>query len=247
MKKVRQPQLYLLAKEEILNHILKNRLEPGTLLPPENQLATQLGISRGTLREAMRVLEEEAVVRRRQGVGTFISDSHDRIHSTLDMNEGVSEMIIGRGKRPGSRDTKIEEIKASRKLADQLNVKPGDPIISLTRIRTADDVPVAYTMDFLPLGIVPPTFSQDFRGGSLYTYMEELLGIELTQSMLRIQPIKAPKSMAHALDIRPGTLLMLLKQTDRDTNFVPVLYSEEYFVADRFEFIVFRRGKKRMR
>lgn len=244
MKKVKSSQLYLLVKDEILSYIRENGLEAGTLLPPESQLSSQLGISRGTLREAMRVLEEEGVVRRKQGLGTFICNTKNLIRSTLDINESVSEMLIGKGMKPGSRDTKIEKIKASKKLAEKLDLKQGDPIISLTRLRTANEVPIAHTIDFLPLGIVPETFSQDFGGGSLYTYMEERLGIELTNSILRIQPIKAPKSIARALDIKPGTLLMLLEQTDRNTNFVPVLYSEEYFVADRFEFIVYRRRKK---
>ena len=74
--------------------------------------------------------------------------------------------------------------------------------------------------------------------------MEDTLAIELTNSMLQIQPIKAPKSIAHSLDIRPGTLLMLLKQTDANTSNKPVLYSEEYFVADRFAFTVYRRRKR---
>jgi GntR family transcriptional regulator len=117
-------------------------------------------------------------------------------------------------------------------------------LISLTRVRTADEIPVAYTIDFLPLGLIPETFFQDFIDGSLYTYMEEKLGIELTNSMLQIQPTKAPKSIARSLDVKPGTLLMLLKQTDTNTSNKPVLYSEEYFAADRFAFTVYRRRKR---
>lgn len=244
MKRVKSPQLYVLAKDEILSYIHENDLEIGELLPPESHFVSRLGISRGTLREAMRVLEEEGVVRRKQGIGTLICDTASPIRSTLDINESVSEMILGQGMKPGSEDTQVKHIKADPELAAKLNVTPGELVISLGRVRTADAVPVAYTIDFLPSGVVPENFSQEFNGGSLYTYMEEELGIELTNSMLQIQPTRATKAIARSLEVKPGTLLMLLKQTDTDTSNTPLLYSEEYFVADRFSFTVYRRRKK---
>ena len=244
MKKVKSPQLYLLAKDEILKYINENCPTVGTLLPPESHFVSQLGISRGTLREAMRVLEEEGVIRRKQGIGTLICDTKNLIRSTLDINESVSEMITGKGMKPGSKDTRIEIVRAGEELAEKLNLKPNDSVISLTRIRTADGIPVAHTIDFLPSALVPETFAHEFKEGSLYTYMEEKLGLELTNSMLQIEPIKAPKSIAQALDIELGSLLMLLKQTDTNTTNEPILYSEEYFVVDRFEFTVYRRRKK---
>ena len=245
IKKVKPAQLYFLAKDEILNYILESQLQPGDLLPPEGQLSKQLGISRGTLREAMRIIEEEGVVRRKQGVGTFIGNADNLIRSTLDINEGVSEMIIGKGMKPGSREIKVEEIRASKKHAELLNLMPGEPLISLTRVRTADGLPLAYTIDFLPQRIIQGAFPRDFGSRSLYCYIEEDLGIEVTNSLLQIQPVKAPKSIAHALEIRPATILLLLKQTDTDTCNVPVVYSEEYFIAERFEFVVYRRVRKR--
>lgn len=244
MKKLKSPQLYLLVKDEILGYIQENKIVAGSLLPAESELTGRLGISRGTLREALRVLEEEGVVRRKQGLGTFVCDTSDVIRSSLDLNESVSEMIIGKRMRPGSRDTKIEKIEATSKLAEKLGLKQGAPVISLTRVRTADDVPIAYTIDYLPMHIVPDTFLTDFDGSSIYTYLEEQLGVELTNSLLEIKSLKAPATIARFLDIKPGALLMLLKQTDRNTQFVPVLYSEEYFVADRFEFTVYRRRKR---
>ena len=244
MKKVKSPQLYLLAKDEILKYISENRPTIGTLLPPESHFVSQLGISRGTLREAMRVLEEEGVIRRKQGIGTLICDPHHLIRSTLDINESVSEMILGKGLKPGSKETRIEMVKAGKELAEKLGLKPNDSVISLTRVRTADGIPVAYTIDFLPSALVPETFPKEFKEDSLYTYMEEQQGLELTNGMLQIQPVKAPKSIAQSLDIAQGSLLMLLKQTDTNTINEPILYSEEYFVVDRFEFTVYRRRKK---
>jgi len=241
---VRKPALYLLVKDEIMNYIRENQLEPGVLLPTEPQLCSRFGISRGTLREAVRVLEEEGVLRRRAGVGTFICSSSNPIHSTLNINEGVTEMIMGRGMKPGTRAMKIEKVKASGSLASELELTPNDLVTAITRVRLADEIPVAHIIDFVPLTIMPETSFQEYTGGSLYEYLEKTLGIELRNSMLSIRPTNAVKSVAHALGIRPGSLLMFLRQTDRDINNRPVHHFEAHWVADRFDFKVFRRRKE---
>jgi len=81
----------------------------------------------------MRVFEEDGVIRRKQGIGTLICDTKNLIRSTLDINESVSEMILGKGMKPGSKDTRIEKIRANEELADKLNLKPNDSVISLSR------------------------------------------------------------------------------------------------------------------
>ena len=241
---LRKPLLYQLVKDEIMNYINENRLEPGVLLPTETQLCSRFGISRGTLREAVRVLEEEGVVRRKAGVGTFICSSSNSIGSTLNINEGVTEMIQGRGMKPDTKDMRIETVKASDIVASELGLTPGDPVISITRVRLADGTPVAHIIDFLPLTILPETFSQEYRGDSLYEYLEKKLGIKLANSMLFIRPTIAIKSVARALAIRPGSLLMFLRQTDRDIDNRPVHHFEAHWVADRFDFKVFRKRKE---
>ncbi|MGZ6229503.1 MAG: GntR family transcriptional regulator [Syntrophales bacterium] len=241
---VRKPLLYQLVKDEVMNYIRENRLEPGVLLPTETQLCSQFGISRGTLREAVRVLEEEGIVRRKAGVGTFICSSSNSIRSTLNINEGVTEMIIGRGMKPDTKDMRVEKVKASDIVASELGLTPGDLVTSITRVRLADRIPVAYIIDFLPLTILPETFFQEYTGGSLYEYLEKKLGIKLANSMLFIRPTTAVKSVARALAIRPGSLLMFLRQTDRDIDNRPVHHFEAHWVADRFDFKIFRKRKE---
>ena len=68
----------------------------------------------------MRVLEEEGVVRRKRGIGTLICDTHNLIRSTLDINESVSEMILGKGMNPGSKDCRLDRIYANQEVAEKL-------------------------------------------------------------------------------------------------------------------------------
>ena len=235
-------QLYFIAKEEINRYISEHSLKTGDLLPSESSLCRELGISRGTLREAMRMLEEEGVIRRRQGLGTYVSGGA-LLQSTLDVNQGVTEMILGKGMTPGCGEMLIEEVPADQEISQNLKVNKGEPVICIRRVRTANDQPVAYSVDFLPGGIVPKGFKEEFDGESLYRFLEDKCGIEVSNSILQIKPEKANRFLAEKLETRAGGLLMLLVQTDVDQRGTPVLYSQECFRADSFEFVVYRRRK----
>ena len=153
-------------------------------------------------------------------------------------------MIQGKGMKPGTRDARFEETPASELVAKELSLEPGQPVMVLTRIRTANDTPVAYTMDYMPTSIMTRELISTFRDQSLYRYLEDELGFQLTNSLLRLVPKKANKQLARVLEIKVGTPLMLLLQTDTDINQTPVVYSEEYFVGHRFEFVIMRRRRR---
>lgn len=244
IKRVKQRPLYLQAKEEIRRFIDESGLKNGDLLPPEGSLCERLGISRGTLREAMRALEEEELVVRKQGIGTYVTHNELLISSTLDLNEGVTEMIRGKGMVPGSRHICIEEIKPNRKIGKELGLDNLETVFLIKRVRTANDVPVAYTQDFIPAKLISDKLLEQLGEGSLYSLIENELQIQLASSVLKLKPVKATKTMACELGIRQGDLLVFLQQTDASTTGLPILYSEEYFVSQRFEFVVLRRQRR---
>ena len=82
----RPSSLYLSVKNEIVDSIAKGEFKPGDKLPSEYELSKKFGVSRMTLRESLRALEEEGLVARKQGVGTFIKARSQRIKSILDIN-----------------------------------------------------------------------------------------------------------------------------------------------------------------
>lgn len=243
IQKVKQRPLYIQAKEEIRRFIEERGLKSGDMLPPEGSLCERLGISRGTLREAMRALEDEELVVRKQGIGTYVAHNELLISSTLDLNEGVTEMIRGKGMVPGSRNISIEEIQANRKIGKVLGLENAEKLFLIKRVRTANDVPVAYTEDFIPAKIIPESEHEQLGAGSLYSLIENRLNIQLASSLLRVKPVKATKAMAQKLSIKTGDLLIYLQQTDASTTGLPIIYSEEYFVSQRFELVVLRKRR----
>src|SRR5438874_12036079 len=89
------------TREDLLAWIAEAKIGPGRQLPPEPQLAGELGVSRPTLREALRSLQDEGLVTRNRGAGTFVSH-RPRVRSNLDVNFGVTDAIREAGMRPGT-------------------------------------------------------------------------------------------------------------------------------------------------
>src|SRR5437899_3777008 len=90
----------VLVREQLTQRIDSGALAAGSRLPAEPALASELGVSRATLREALRALESEGLVRRMWGSGTFVADRH-RVVNSLDVNFGVTEAIRAAGMEPG--------------------------------------------------------------------------------------------------------------------------------------------------
>jgi GntR family transcriptional regulator len=240
----RPASLYLSVKKEIEGLITGGELRPGDKLASEYDLAKRYAVSRMTVREALRALEEEGLLARKQGVGTFIKASTPRIKSILDTNYGVTEMIVNMGFHPGTREVKIEEISADAHMAKVLDISAGSKIITIKRVRTADKIPVVYSLDVIPLSVLPATKSLEMLGESLYDFLEETCHINLSSSTAKLFPTKADRKLAATLNIKTNAPLFLLEQRDTDEIGRPVVYSREYFVSDYFDFVIYRRRKK---
>ncbi|HLO16246.1 MAG TPA: GntR family transcriptional regulator, partial [Anaerolineales bacterium] len=128
--------------------IQQGRFPSGSQLPSEMELLQMLGVSRTTLREALRILAEQRLIRKRRGLGTFVMER--AIVKDLSQNFGITEMISQAGYTPGMRDVQIKPDKASKTLAEKLSVPENSPIVVIERVRTANDIPVVWTRDIMP-------------------------------------------------------------------------------------------------
>ena len=133
------------AQQELRQAIVKGTYNPGSQLPTEEELGEILGVSRTVVREALRALEDEGLITRRHGVGTFVRNHS--ILKNLNFNFGITEMIESAGLKSGTRHIEIQREAATSEVATQLNIPIGSELITIERVRTADDKPVVYTLD----------------------------------------------------------------------------------------------------
>ena len=129
----------------------------------------------------------------------------------------------------------------------RLGLDPRDDVVVIERVRTADDRPVVFSLDVLPARLTAdhPEVIPRLGRGSMYELMERELGILIHHGEASFAPLRASRAIASKLGIRSGTLLLHLRQIDYDAEGRAVLSSDEYHVADAFEFTVVRRGPGR--
>lgn len=234
------------ARDELLGFIARSRLRPGGRLPPEPELAAELGVSRATLREALGSLEDEGFLTRTRGAGTFLAE-RPRVTNNLDANFGVTDAIRMAGMRPGFEQGRTWFEPAPSEEAERLGLEPGEEVGVVERVRTADGRPVVLSRDVMPAALLEGRRDVLRRmvKGSVYEAMERQLGVAIHHGVASFAPARADRRVARLLRVRPGTLVLYLRQVDYDEDGRAVLSSHEHHLADAFEFTVVRRGPGR--
>lgn len=223
-----------------LSEIIQNA-QRGTKLPSEPDLAKQLGVSRATLREAMRTFESQGLLRRRQGLGTFVVGPLQVIESGLEILESIETQAEKIGLKVTMIGCDISQIEASPEQAGKLNVTTGTPLMQICRVILTGDAPVAYLIDILPEGILSPEMlSKDFTGSVLDLLIKDE-DVPLSYSETDISATQAPGDVAKALDIQRGDTLLLLNAILYDREGKPVDLSHSYFLPGNFRLHIIRK------
>lgn len=235
-----------IAELELRQAIAKGTFLPGSQLPTEAELCQMLGVSRTVVREALRVLEDDGLVARRHGVGTFVRDHP--ILKNLNFNFGITEMIQSAGLIPGTSYLAIRSETADQEKAEQLRVAPGTSLITVERVRTADGRPVVYSLDTLTEALIQRAEfdPQLLRTQSIYHMLQTSLGKVIEYGIARLMPVAVPDFAAEKLQLPPNALTLYIVQTDYSPDDEPLVYSQEYHLPDAFDFIVWRRGPTRL-
>ncbi|WP_299090193.1 GntR family transcriptional regulator [uncultured Metabacillus sp.] len=230
--------LYLQVIDKIKEDIEKGIYREKEKLPSEFELSKGLGVSRATLREALRILEEENVIIRRHGVGTFVN-SKPRFTSGIEQLNSVTGMIEKGNHKPGTIFLSSSITGATDDDVKRFKCGKEEEIFLLERVRTANGEPVVYCIDKIPTKILPDTF--DHEQESLFQLLEEKANIYISYAVTHIDPIGYHEKISPILECDPETSLLLLKQMHFDNQDRPVLYSLNYFRADHFSFHVVRK------
>jgi GntR family transcriptional regulator len=214
---------------------------PGERLPTEPLLAQQLGVSRATLREAMRSFEGQGLIRRKQGVGTFVVEQTQVIDTGLEVLESI-ETLSQRIHLNVSMDALImTEIEADEQLAGALNVPLGQTLNQVSRVIRADKRPVAFLIDILPLDIVTAEDMKSQFTGSVLDVLLRRGTPPLANSRTEIKAVDATSDVARALEIQRGDGLLMFVASLSTVNGRVIDYSYSYFLPGYFRFHVIRR------
>ena len=213
---------------------------PGQRLMAEPQLAKKMGVSRATLREAMRTFETQGIIRRRQGSGTYVVGKVPVIDAGLEVLESLDTMAQRMNLPITVGDLNIDTFEADQESADGLGVAVGTRLTRVQRVMLADDRPAAYLIDILTEEFLNP---QDLPSNFSGSVLDFLLarGDGLTLSRATIGATNAPAHVAKALEIQRDDVLLHFSSQLYDGNNKVVDHSVSYFIPGYFRFYVNRR------
>lgn len=240
-----------LTANRIRAMIKSGKLTPGTQLPNEIELAGVMKVSRGTIRAALGLLQQQGLIWRRQGIGSFVSEM-PILENRLDINMGVTDLIFAMGRTPGTKMLKVKEIAADENQAQLLNLSVGDPLVFINRIRTADQKVVIASIDLFTRALLskssPPISLEDLRQylseeHSLYKVFESCFNLVVDYGIAHLRPMKMTSAGLKQVgfDIATESVVLYLEQIDYDRNRDPIILSMEYHLAEFCDFTVYRR------
>ena len=213
----------------------------GQKLPSETDLAAQLNVSRVSLRGALQRLELEGYIERKRGVGTFVIDRHPlHVEAGIEKLISMSNVVRSRGRTPGTGTAEVMVELASPEVASRLNLKEGEPITVVNRVRTMDGVPFCWDSSRIPFKYMPAPDSPEKVGMSLFQYVEEVLGLYVSHAVARLLPDRADEYLATRLEVPLDTLLIKLDQVHYLQDDTPIWYSTLWYPQTKFSWYIVR-------
>jgi GntR family transcriptional regulator len=220
---------------------LLETLQPGDNLPSEPKLAAQLGVSRATLREAMRIFENQGRIIRRQGIGTFVSQPIGVIESGLEALESIETVAARIGLDVEMGDLDFRERAPEANETDAFDLTPQDTLLEITRVILTQERPVAYLVDILPREMLPFELNDVRFRGSILDMFLRYGRPKLGYSRAEITAIPASGNLARSLKIQRGDVLLCMESWLYTKEGRAVEHTFSYFLPGTFRFHVLRR------
>ena len=215
--------------------------KPGDRLLSEPELARRLGVSRATLREAMRTFETQGLIRRRQGSGTYVNHPSRVIETGLEVLESIETMAQRIGLPVTMGALHIEQRPAKPEESQALGLTVDQQVTSVSRVTLAEGHQAAYLIDILPEDILTPNELENGFTGSVLDFLLHRGSPALISSRSEIGAVTASVEVARALAIQRGDVLLRFVAELYAANGRVVDYSYSYFLPGYFRFHVVRR------
>lgn len=221
---------------------LISKLTPGERLPTEPKLAEMLGVSRATLREAMRTFETQGRIQRRQGVGTFVVHPSSVMDTGLEVLESIESMAgrAGLAVRMGA-----FEIVTREGTPEEAAIFKVKQITEVRRVIEAEERPVAFLVDLLREQEANEMELHKEFTGSVLDLMLKRGQPQVSSADAEIDATAADAQVARALHIQRGDVVLHFKSTLFAPDGEIVGLSSSYFLPGYFRFHVFRRVEPR--
>jgi GntR family transcriptional regulator len=209
-------------------------------LPSESELCSEFSASRASVRMAIAALAERGYVIRRPGLGTFLSPA-PRLEGGLERLESILSMAHKHNLPTRVADLDVNLIPADDFLCDRLSLNPGDEVTCVSRTILIGETPVSYQTDHVPAQYLSPERVDQTFNGSVLDLLRLGCHLEIPDGVTEITAVDADKDLQCHFGVRKPLALILMKERLFNYSGLPVDYSENYFLPERFYFRILRR------
>jgi GntR family transcriptional regulator len=208
--------------EALRTEIAKQTFPSSQQLPTEKTLMETYRVSRHSVREAVRDLIREDLVRIERGRGTFVTPP--RIEQELTSLTGFVEVMLLLGRRPDARVLSVSTAAAPAGVAARLRLSEAEPVVRIERIRLADGQPISFDLTYLPGRLGKKVVGEDLRIYPIFSLLEDQVGIVLDRAEYYLEAHAADRRVARGLEVDTGAPLLVIERTVFDADQFSVDY-----------------------
>lgn len=223
--------LYMQVASRLGERIEVGEWHAGEQLPTEDQLIDAYGVSRVTVRQALRMLVDRGLVVRERGRGTFLRDA-----SLTAGARGVRSFtteIAQLGMTAGSKVLELQIQPVTAQAATALGLAGDDPVVKISRLRTGDGQPIGVQTGQYPAARFAGLESVSLAGGSLYDLLQRRYGVVPAEARETFRVKGATKPMAEVLGVARGACCFHVERITYDSH-GPFEYVESFMRGDRY-------------
>ncbi len=228
--------LYHQLKCALMEAIDSGQLQAGQQLPNEGKLAENFGVSKITVRQAISDLANLGYVRRERGRGTFISKP--KLDQGPRELTSFTEEMRRHHLTAGCRILEHSATKASDRVADALQLRPGEPVFVLKRLRLADSAPMGIQTAHIPLALAPGLAGESLENVSLYELLQKRYGLQPAKARETYFAVPAGEEAAGLLDIAKGSPVFAVERVTFLASGKPFEFVQSILRGDRYNVIL---------
>ncbi len=199
---------YATVKASLKQRIAQGGWQPGTRLPSERELVQQFGCARMTVHRALRELEEEGLIERRQGSGSFVAELHP-ISNLLRVRD-IADEIAERGHVHATRVCGLSQDLADAPLAAAMRLGVGAPVFRAQLVHLENGVPIQFEDRHVNPALAPDLLAHDFtRVTPSFVLFEHA---PLTEAEQVVEATLATPALARLLEVAVGSALLMVSR-----------------------------------
>jgi len=230
--------LYYQLADTLRQQILNNSLPRGEPIPSENELMKRFGVSRGTVREGIRVLTREGLLVTQRGVGTFVG--LPKIEQNTGEVMGFSKVLLSAGKKPSTRVLEAKNVRPPSFVREKMLLGAEEEATFIKRLRKGNGEALLLENSYYRKDIGDRLLTEDLTS-SVYKLIHEKYGIPLCRSENTIEVAAASKEEAELFGIATGSPLMVFKRLVFSEKDLPIEFAEDLYRGDRISFKISAR------